>query len=121
MHTPLACADQPFISQNNTAPPVRTPSKLMPAMQSPNFAPPADDASAALASVLTATASRTASAAIIGSRLDEAALGRLEAAARAACRPIDDKRGTREFRIQIAGVLARRVAQIAYERAGAAS
>jgi carbon-monoxide dehydrogenase medium subunit len=62
-----------------------------------------------------------AAAAIVGSRLDEAALGRLEEAARAACNPIDDKRGTKEFRIQIAGVLARRVALIAYERAGAAS
>src|SRR5205085_5432659 len=47
-----------------------------------------------------------AASAIIGSRLDEAAQGRLAAAARAACRPIDDKRGTVEFRIQVAGVLA---------------
>lgn len=52
-----------------------------------------------------------------GSNLDEAALARLEAAARVACRPIDDKRGTKEFRIQTAGVLARRTALIAYERA----
>ena len=49
-----------------------------------------------------------AAQALIGSRLDEAALDRLEAAARAACRPIDDKRGTNEFRIKVAGVLARR-------------
>lgn len=62
-----------------------------------------------------------AGAAIVGSKLDEGALERLAAAARAACSPIDDKRGTKEFRIEIAGVLARRVAQIAYERAGAAS
>lgn len=34
-----------------------------------------------------------------------------------ACRPIDDKRGTREFRIDVAGVLARRTARIALERA----
>ena len=36
----------------------------------------------------------------------------------AACRPIDDKRGTKEFRIKVAGVLARRAAAIALERAG---
>jgi len=58
-----------------------------------------------------------AAQAIIGSRLDEAAQQRLEAAARAVCRPIDDKRGTTEFRIQVAGVLARRTALIALERA----
>ncbi len=58
-----------------------------------------------------------ASAAILGSTLDNAALDRLDAAARAACRPISDKRGTVEFRTRIAGVLARRVAKIAYERA----
>jgi CO/xanthine dehydrogenase FAD-binding subunit len=55
--------------------------------------------------------------AIIGSRLDEAAQERLAAAARAACRPIDDKRGTTEFRIDVAGVLARRAAVIALDRA----
>jgi CO/xanthine dehydrogenase FAD-binding subunit len=56
-------------------------------------------------------------AAIVGSRLDEAALKRLDEAARAACRPISDKRGTAEFRTKIAGVLARRAASIAYRRA----
>ena len=35
----------------------------------------------------------------------------------AACQPIDDKRGTKEYRIKVAGVLARRAAQIALERA----
>jgi CO/xanthine dehydrogenase FAD-binding subunit len=55
--------------------------------------------------------------AIIGSRLDRAAQERLEAAARAACRPIDDKRGTTEFRIDVAAVLARRAALIALDRA----
>jgi CO/xanthine dehydrogenase FAD-binding subunit len=58
-----------------------------------------------------------AAAAIVGSRLDRPAQDRLEAAARAACSPIDDKRGTTEFRIQVAGVLARRVALIALDRA----
>ncbi len=57
--------------------------------------------------------------AIIGSTLDDAALEKLAAAASAACNPITDKRGTIEFRTKVAGVLARRVAKIAYERAQA--
>ena len=60
-----------------------------------------------------------AARAIVGSRLDGAAQERLEAAARAACRPIDDKRGTTDFRIEVAGVLARRAALIALDRARA--
>jgi len=55
--------------------------------------------------------------AIIGSRLDEAAQRRLEAAARAVCRPIDDKRGTVDFRVDVAAVLTRRAALIALDRA----
>jgi carbon-monoxide dehydrogenase medium subunit len=55
--------------------------------------------------------------ALIGSPVDEAALDKLAAAASAACRPIDDKRGTKEYRIKVAGVLARRTAQVALERA----
>ena len=58
-------------------------------------------------------------AAIIGTKLDDAALAKLDAAARAVCNPITDKRGTVDFRIKIAGVLARRTAAIAYKRAGA--
>jgi len=58
-----------------------------------------------------------AAQAIVGSRLDPAAQQRLEAAARAACRPIDDKRGTIDFRIDVATVLARRTALIAMDRA----
>jgi len=60
-----------------------------------------------------------AGAALVGSKLDEAALAALDAACRAACRPISDKRGTIEYRTKIAGVLARRAALIAYQRAGA--
>jgi carbon-monoxide dehydrogenase medium subunit len=60
-----------------------------------------------------------AARAIVGSRLDPAAQEALAAAARAACRPIDDKRGTVEFRIDVAGVLTRRAAVTAYERARA--
>ena len=58
-----------------------------------------------------------AAQAIVGSRLDEAAQRRLEAAAKAVCRPIDDKRGTVDFRVDVAAVLTRRAALIAYDRA----
>lgn len=58
-----------------------------------------------------------AAKALIGSTLDAAALDALAAAASAACRPIDDKRGTIAFRTDVAGVLARRAAKIAYDRA----
>ena len=58
-----------------------------------------------------------AAAAIIGTTLDPASLERLASVASAACKPISDRRGTAEFRTEIAGVLARRVAKIAYERA----
>ncbi len=59
-----------------------------------------------------------AAKAIIGTKLDDAALEKLGAAASAACRPIDDKRGTVEFRTKVAAVLAKRAAAIAYARAG---
>lgn len=55
--------------------------------------------------------------AIAGSSLEDAALDRLAEACSAACNPIDDKRGTIVFRRRIAGVLARRTARIAYDRA----
>lgn len=61
-----------------------------------------------------------AASALIGSTLEETALDALAAAASAACDPIDDKRGTVEFRTHVAGVLARRAARIAYDRARAA-
>lgn len=54
---------------------------------------------------------------LVGSRLDEATLDRLAKVASTACRPIDDKRGTKEYRIKIAGVLAKRTALQALERA----
>lgn len=56
--------------------------------------------------------------AIIGTKLDKRALDKLAEACSAACRPIDDKRGSAEYRTRIAGVVARRVAKIAYKRAG---
>ena len=58
-----------------------------------------------------------AAKALIGSKLDAKALEALAAAASAACNPIDDKRGTKDYRIKVAGVLARSAAEIAYARA----
>jgi carbon-monoxide dehydrogenase medium subunit len=58
-----------------------------------------------------------AAKALIGTKIDRAALDALAKACSAACRPIDDKRGTREYRVKVAGVLARRAAQIARKRA----
>ncbi|MER8724146.1 xanthine dehydrogenase family protein subunit M [Mesorhizobium sp. M0904] len=55
---------------------------------------------------------------LIGSKLDEATLERLAKVCSGACRPIDDKRGTIEFRRKVAGVLAKRAATTAYARAG---
>ncbi|MES2815434.1 MAG: xanthine dehydrogenase family protein subunit M [Pseudomonadota bacterium] len=61
--------------------------------------------------------SDAAAKAIIGTTLDDAALAALTKAAQAEAKPISDKRGTKEFRIEVAGVLARRAAKIAYDRA----
>ncbi|MER9677534.1 xanthine dehydrogenase family protein subunit M [Mesorhizobium sp. M0208] len=55
---------------------------------------------------------------LIGSKLDEATLERLAKVCAGACRPIDDKRGTVEFRRKVAGVLAKRAAMTAYASAG---
>jgi len=54
---------------------------------------------------------------LIGHTLDAETLAKLDAAAQAAARPISDKRGTVEYRTKVAGVLARRVAAIAFDRA----
>lgn len=55
--------------------------------------------------------------ALIGTKIDDQALAGLGSAASAACKPIDDKRGTIEYRIKVAAVLARRAALIALDRA----
>ncbi|CDX27359.1 xanthine dehydrogenase, FAD-binding subunit [Mesorhizobium sp. ORS 3324] len=55
---------------------------------------------------------------LTGRKPDEATLERLAKVCSGACRPIDDKRGTIEFRRKVAGVLAKRVATTAYQRAG---
>lgn len=59
-----------------------------------------------------------AGAALVGTSLDDAALARMGDAVRAACVPIDDKRGTIDYRTAMAAVLARRVVAIARTRAG---
>ncbi len=58
-----------------------------------------------------------AARAIVGTKLNKAALNALAEACSAACNPIDDKRGTIEFRTEVVGVLAQRAAKIAYTRA----
>lgn len=59
-----------------------------------------------------------AAKALIGSKLEDAALEAAAAACRAACNPINDKRGTIAYRTKVAGVLLKRTVAIAAERAG---
>ena len=58
-----------------------------------------------------------AAATLVGTKIDDQALASLGSAASAVCRPIDDKRGTIEYRTKVASVLARRAAVIARDRA----
>ena len=55
--------------------------------------------------------------ALIGTKIDDAALTKMGEACSAACNPISDKRGTKEYRIKTAAVIARRAVEIALERA----
>ena len=59
-----------------------------------------------------------AAAALIGTKLDDAALQAAADAASAAAKPITDRRGTVEFRTHVVGVLVKRAAKIAAQRAG---
>jgi carbon-monoxide dehydrogenase medium subunit len=59
-----------------------------------------------------------AAKALIGSKLDDAGLNAAAAACSAACRPIDDKRGTIIYRTKVTGVLLKRTVAIAAKRAG---
>ena len=61
---------------------------------------------------------KKAASALIGTKLEKDALAKLAAACAEACNPIDDKRGTIEFRKKVSGVLASRAAKVAYKRAG---
>ena len=65
----------------------------------------------------TALLVEAAGKALVGSRLDDKALQASAEACRAACKPIDDKRGTIAYRIKTAGVLLKRTAKIAADRA----
>jgi len=66
----------------------------------------------------TALLVESAGKALVGSKLDDAALEKAAEACRAACRPIDDKRGTIAYRVKTAGVLLKRTVAIAAKRAG---
>jgi carbon-monoxide dehydrogenase medium subunit len=65
----------------------------------------------------TALLVKEAAGTLIGTRVDGTAVDRLAEATSSACQPIDDKRGSREYRVKMARVLARRVAYQALERA----
>ena len=58
-----------------------------------------------------------AAAELEGGELDEGAIEKAAAAARAAARPITDMRGTVEYRVHLAGVLTRRALEKSLERA----
>lgn len=68
-----------------------------------------------------------AEAAVVGASIDSLTsadgepMAAVAAAATAACSPIDDKRGTVEYRQQVAGVLARRAVALAAQRAQASA
>ena len=58
-----------------------------------------------------------AGAALIGTMVDQAALDRASEAVRAACNPINDKRGSAAYRIRISGTIFQRAAKTALARA----
>jgi carbon-monoxide dehydrogenase medium subunit len=60
---------------------------------------------------------KAASEGLAGKPVSEATLEEAANAARAVCSPIDDMRGTKDFRIHVAGVLVRRSLEAALERA----
>jgi carbon-monoxide dehydrogenase medium subunit len=66
----------------------------------------------------TALLVEAAAKALVGSKLDDEAVEKAAEACRAACRPIDDKRGTIAYRVKTAGVLLKRTVAIAAKRAG---
>ena len=54
---------------------------------------------------------------LLGTALDDRAMDNFARLVRSACRPINDKRGSIEYRTDVAAVLARRAAAIAFARA----
>ena len=78
-----------------------------------------EEVSVALAAVAPTVVIVPAAAEILsGQSLTEEALKQVAAEASAACNPIDDKRGTKAYRRQVAGVLAVRALKLAASRAG---
>lgn len=55
--------------------------------------------------------------AIVGTSLDDSAIDKLISVVRQVSKPIDDKRASAEYRLELIGVLAKRAAQLAYSRA----
>ncbi len=58
-----------------------------------------------------------AGAALVGTKADDDALAAVAAACEAAAKPISDKRGSADYRKKVSGVLAKRAAKIAFDRA----
>ena len=65
----------------------------------------------------TAYLDEAAGARLVGTKLEDDVLAELAALCGKSCSPIDDKRGTVEYRREVVGVLAKRAARIAYQRA----
>ena len=66
---------------------------------------------------ITALVVPDAAAALVGTRVDDAALAAAAAASSALAKPITDKRGTVEYRKKVVGVLTKRAGAIARDRA----
>ena len=66
---------------------------------------------------ITALVVPDAAAALVGTRVDDAALAAAAAASSALAKPITDKRGTVEYRRKVVGVLTKRAGAIARDRA----
>ncbi|MBM3343580.1 MAG: xanthine dehydrogenase family protein subunit M [Betaproteobacteria bacterium] len=62
-----------------------------------------------------------AAKALVGTTVDAAAIEKMGAACSAAAKPIDDKRGTKVYRTKVCGVMAKRAAAIALNRAKGAN
>ena len=60
---------------------------------------------------------REAAALLLGTKLEDDVMKRFSHRIRAACHPIDDKRGTADYRTDMAAVLAARAVRIAQQRA----
>ena len=66
---------------------------------------------------VTALSVPAAAAALVGTKVDDAALAKAAAASSALARPITDKRGTAAYRKKVVGVLTKRAAAVARDRA----